>query len=330
MKELIKKLTEAFGPSGAEGPIRETIRDLVRPYVDDIRVDALGNLICRKAGNGGKKILLAAHMDEIGFMVTHVDDNGFIRFTPIGGLNPYVCLGQRVYFKNGTFGMIGSERIKEPKEIKLEKFFIDIGARDKDEALKKVKVGDSGAFYHSMSDLGDRVIAKALDDRIGCVVVIEALKRMSKVSNEIYAVFTVQEEVGLRGARTAAFGIHPDAGIAIDVTRTGDTPKCATMDVSLGKGAAIKVKDSSLICHPGLKNHLVRLAEQNGIRYQMEVLELGGTDSGAIQMTREGIPAAVISVPSRYIHTPGEMVDISDVEECIKLCVAVCESPLEI
>jgi len=161
------------------------------------------------------------------------------------------------------------------------------------------------------------------------VVIVEVLKKLKSVEHDIYAVFATQEEVGLRGARVAAFGIEPDVGIAFDVTGTGDTPKARTMDVSLGKGAAIKVKDSSLICHPGLREYLVKLAQENGIPYQLEVLEYGGTNASAIQMTKAGIPAGVISIPSRYIHTPGEVVDLNDVTACIDLCVAACHSSLD-
>jgi putative aminopeptidase FrvX len=330
VKDLIKRLTEAFGPSGSEGPVREVITKEVEPYVDEIRVDALGNLICLKKGSGGgKKVILDAHMDEIGVIVTHIDEKGFLRFASVGGVYPVVTLGQRVYFENGTFGVIGSEKLDDIKDLKLDKLFIDIGAANREEASQKVKVGDMGAFFQPAVDLGNRVVAKAMDDRIGCVVVIEALKRLKQTQHDIYAVFATQEEVGLRGARVAAYGIEPDVGIAFDVTSTGDTPKARTMDVSLGKGAAIKVKDSSLVCHPGLRDYLVKLAEAKGIPYQMEVLEWGGTDSGAIQLTRAGVPAAVISIPSRYIHSPSEMVDIGDVEACVKLCVAACESPLD-
>lgn len=330
MKDLIKRLTETFGPAGSEGPIRELIRKEVEPYVDEIKVDALGNLICLKKGTGGgKKVILDAHMDEIGVIVTHIDENGFLRFSNIGGVSPVVALGQRVYFENGTFGVIGSEKLDDIKDLKLDKLFIDIGATSLEEAAKKVKVGDMAAFYQPAIDLGNRMVAKAMDDRIGCAVVIEALKRLKQTQHDIYAVFAAQEEVGLRGARVAAYGIDPDVGIAFDVTRTGDTPKAHTMEVSLGKGAAIKVKDMSLICHPGLRNYLVKLAEDNDIPYQMEVLERGGTDSGAIQLTRAGVPAGVISIPSRYVHSPSEMVDLGDVEACVKLCVAACESPLD-
>jgi putative aminopeptidase FrvX len=329
VKDLIKKVTEAFGPSGAEDSVREVIRKEVEPYVDEISVDALGNLIAHKKGTGGKKIILDGHMDEIGLMVTHIDDKGFLRFGNIGGVNPFVALGQRVYFENGTMGVIGSERVDDPKDLKLEKLFIDIGAKDKEEAEGKVSVGTSCAFYQPFVDLGDRVIAKAMDDRVACAIIIEVLKRLENTANDIYAVFATQEEVGLRGARAAAYGISPDVGIALDVTRTGDTPKSRTMDVSLGNGAAIKVKDSSLICHPALKNYMVKVAKEKGIKYQMEVLEAGGTDSAAIQMTKSGIPAGCISIPCRYIHSPCEMVDMGDVEACVQLAKALCESTLE-
>jgi putative aminopeptidase FrvX len=329
VKDLIKKVTEAFGPSGAEDSVREVIRKEVEPYVDEISVDALGNLIAHKKGTGGKKVILDGHMDEIGLMVTHIDDKGFLRFGNIGGVNPFVALGQRVYFENGTMGVIGSERVDDPKDLKLEKLFIDIGAKNKEEAESKVSVGISCAFYQPFVDLGDRVVAKAMDDRIACVIIIEALRRLENTPHDIYAVFATQEEVGLRGARAAAYGISPDVGIALDVTRTGDTPKTRTMDVSLGNGAAIKVKDSSLICHPALKNYMVKVAKEKGIKFQMEVLEAGGTDSAAIQMTKAGIPAGCISIPCRYIHSPCEMVDMGDVEACVLLTKALCESPLE-
>lgn len=329
MKDLIKKVTEAFGPSGAEDSVREVIRKVVEPYVDEISVDALGNLIALKKGKGGKKVLLDAHMDEIGLMVTHIDDKGFVRFGNIGGVVPIVALGQRVYFENGTMGVIGSERLDDPKDLKLEKLFIDIGAKNKEEAAKKVNVGDSCAFFQPFADLGDRVVAKAMDARVACTVIIEVLRRLENSPHDVYAVFAAQEEVGLRGARAAAYGITPDVGIAFDVTRTGDTPKARPMEVSLGGGAAIKVKDSSVITHPGLRNYMVKIAKEKGIKYQMEVLEAGGTDTSAIQLTKAGIPAGCISIPCRYIHSPCEMVDMEDVEACVLLAKALCESPLE-
>ncbi|MEW6308455.1 MAG: M42 family metallopeptidase [Bacillota bacterium] len=331
MKELIRKLVEAFGPSGTEDAVRELIAAEIKPHVDELRTDALGNLIALKKGNGkGRKIMLAGHMDELGLMVTHIDDKGFLRFSTIGGIQPHVLASARVVFADGVMGVVGSERLEELKDLKHEKLFIDIGAKDKAAAEAKVSIGDVCGYWRKLDDLGDRLVAKAMDDRIGCAVMIEAAKRLKHGPNDVYFVFTVQEEVGLRGARTAAYAVDPDFGLAFDVTRTGDTPKTITMDVAVGKGAAIKVKDSSMVTHPMVKNHLVATAEKHKIPYQLEVLEAGGTDAGAIHLTKAGVPSGTISIPCRYIHTPNEMVDIGDVEACVQLCVAVCGSQLPV
>ncbi|MDI6894371.1 MAG: M42 family metallopeptidase [Bacillota bacterium] len=357
-RELIRSLTEAFGPSGQEEQVRELITSLVRPHVDGVRTDALGNLICtrgpRRAGTAGgppgtaragtgtataasgtagaggvKKVMLAAHMDEIGIMITHIDDKGFLRFGAIGGVSPHRCLGQRVVVGNGTLGVFGHEKLDDPKDLKFEKMFVDIGASSREEAGEKVRIGDAAAFTRPLQRAGNRLVAKAMDDRIGCAVLVEVARRLGASPHEVHFVFTVQEEVGLRGARTAAFGLAPDAAIAVDVTTTGDTPKAETMEVSLGKGAAIKVKDASLICHPGLRRSLEDTARAHGIPYQLEILERGGTDAGAMQLAREGVPAGVVSVPCRYVHTPSEMVDEGDVEACIELLAKALEGPLE-
>lgn len=331
MKEMIKRFVDAYGPSGYEAKIRDVISEEIKGLADEIRVDSLGNLIAVKKGDGtGKKVMIAGHMDEIGVIVTHIDDNGFLRFSNVGGLHPAVVLGQRVMFENGTIGVIGSERIEEPKDLKIEKLFIDIGVADKKAAMERVSVGDMAGFYYPMQDLGNRLVSKSMDDRIGCAVMAEAMKRLEKSPHDCYFVFTVQEEVGLRGARTSAFSVSPDIGISVDVTRTGDTPKSVTMAVGLGKGAAIKVKDASIVCHPAVKKLMVETARRHNIPYQLEVLEQGGTDSGAIHMTKEGVPSGVISIPTRYIHTQCEMVDMGDVEACVNLLVKILESPIDL
>lgn len=331
MKEMIERLVNAYGPSGYEAKIRTLIEDEIKGHADDIETDPLGNLIAFKKGDGGgKRIMIAAHMDEIGVIVTHIDDKGFLRFAAVGGVNAQTILGHRVVFENGTLGVVGSEKVDSPADLKLDRLFIDIGAEDKAGAQKKVSVGDMAGFYHPMQEMGQRLVSKTMDDRIGCAVAIETMKRMKDSPNDCYFVFTVQEEVGLRGARTSAFAVDPEIGIALDVTRTGDTPKATVMDVSLGKGAAIKVKDSSVICHVGVKNLMVKTAQEHKIAYQLEVLEGGGTDSGAIHMTREGVPSGVISIPSRYVHSQSEMVDIRDVNACVDLLVKILEQKIEI
>lgn len=331
MKDLVKRLTEAYGPSGSEDKVREVIRAEVEEYADDIQVDSLGNLICRVApkapatGSAPKRIMVAAHMDEIGVLVSYIDDKGFLRFSTIGGLSPYLLLGQKVLFENGTIGVFGTEKLEDMKSLAFDKMFIDIGASTREEAEKKVKVGDSANILREFSDLGDRVTCKSMDNRVSCAVAIEAMKAVRPERHEAYFVFSVQEELGLRGARVAAYGINPDVGIAVDVTTWGDTPECAPFNVVLGKGVAIKAKDSSVIVHPRIKNLMIEVAEKKKIPYQMEVLERGGTDAGAIHLTREGVPSGTISIPCRYVHTPCEMVDMRDVEAAVRLLVGVVE-----
>lgn len=328
MKSLIQKLLAAPGPSGYEGQIRAVIRAEIEQYADDIQVDALGNLIVRK-GRGGMKFMLAAHMDEIGIIVTHVDDNGFVRFTNIGGVFPRYCPAGRVRFLDGTPGVIGTENLKKAYEVPpLTKMFIDVGATSKKDC--PVKVGDVAAFERSFSTLGNRLVSKAMDDRISVAVMIETLHQLEHTPFELYFVFTAQEEVGVRGATTAAYGIDPEIGLALDVTRTGDTPKGITMAVSLGMGPAIKVKDAGMIVNPQVVDWMVDTAEKAEIPYQLEVLERGGTDARSIQLTRAGVPAGCLSIPCRYIHSPSEMVDLEDVTNAVKMLVELVSNPVSL
>lgn len=339
LKALVKKLVEAWGPSGREGKVADIIEAELAGVVDEIRRDALGNLIVLKkaakgqerSSSGPKRIMVSAHMDEIGVIITHVDEKGFLRFGTIGGLSQFQLLGQRVLFADGTVGVFGREKLDQIKDLSFEKMFIDIGASSREEAEKRVKVGDSAAIQRDMADLGERVVAKSLDDRIGCAVAIEAVKRLVAAGdgpNDVYFVFSAQEEVGLRGAGTAAYQVEPDVGLAVDVTLTGDTPEAPRMEVALGKGAAIKVKDQAIVAHPKVKDLLIAVAEEEHIPYQLEILLAGGTDAGAIHLTREGVPSGVISVPCRYVHSPSEMVDLNDVEACVALLTAVLRKDL--
>ncbi len=324
MKELIRKLVETFGVAGHEEPIADLICDEIADDVDEIRRDTLGNVIAvRGVQNDGPTIMFSAHMDEIGLVVTHIDENGFLRFSNVGGVNPHRLSDQRVVFANGRMGCIGHERLEKVTDLKMEKMFIDIGCSSADEAEEHVSIGDVASFLRPMNDLGDRLVSKAMDDRIGCAILIQALKEMKDTPNRVVAVFSVQEELGLRGARTAAYQVEPDLGVALDVTGAGDTPKARRLDVSLGDGAAIKVMDRSLMTHPAVKGLMVRLAEENDIPHQMEVLEFGGTDAGAIHLSRTGVPSGCISIPTRYLHGPSEMVDYGDVRACVDLTVAI-------
>ena len=331
MKLLIQKLTETFSPSGYETVVREIIRDEVKPFADEIRVDALGNLIVRKGSKGknGKRLMLAAHMDEIGLMVTHIDENGFVRFTSIGFVRPHTLLSGRVHFANGTDGVVGMEvELLASNLPTLEHCYIDVGAASPRDC--PVKVGDVGAFQRPFLDLGQRLVAKSMDDRIGCAVLVETLRTLKTSPHELYFVFTTQEEVGTRGATTSAFGIDPDIGLAVDVTLTGDTPKSKRMAVSLGKGPAVKVKDTGMLADQRIVEWMCTTAEKNRIPYQREVLEVGSTDARAIQLTRSGVPAGCLSIPCRYVHTPSEMVDYGDVQKSVKLLAALLSAPVDL
>ena len=331
MKQLIQKLTETFSPSGYENAIREVIRLEVSPLADEVRVDALGNLIVRKGtkSSKGERIMLAAHMDEIGLMATHIDDNGFIRFTGIGGIRPAALTGSRVRFVNGAPGVISSDRITDLTKVPtLEQCYIDVGASSQKDC--PVKVGDVCGFERPFLDLDKRLVAKSMDDRIACAVLIETLRQLKETPHEIHFVFTTQEEVGVRGASTSAFGIDPDLGLAVDVTATGDTPKALRMEVSLGKGPAIKVKDAGMLADARVVAWMVSTAERLKMQYQREVLEAGSTDARAIQITRAGVPAGCLSIPCRYVHTPSEMVDYGDVQNAVKLLTALMSKPVEI
>jgi len=324
MKELIRKLVETYGPSGVEEQVRAVIHAEVEPLADELRVDPLGSLVVRKQGSGdGRCIVLDAHMDEIGVMATYVDEKGFVRFTRIGGVSPLTCVGARVAFADGTMGVIGVEEKRENtgKIPKLEQLYIDVGATSRDDC--PVQIGDAAVFVRPFVVQGTRLIAKAMDDRIGCAVLIETLRRLDHTPHDVYFVFSVQEETTLSGARTSTYGIDPDLAIAVDVTGTGDKPESRPMAVELGQGPAVKVQDSGMIAHPAVRDLLVQRAKEADIPYQLEVLERGTTDAAAMQLVRAGVPSGCLSIPCRYIHSPSEMVDERDVENSVRLLLEV-------
>jgi len=325
MKELLKTLVEIPAPSGYESQVRNQIREWIEPLVDEMRVDSLGNLVAVRKQTDAPRLMLVAHMDEIGLMVTHVDQQGFARFVALGGVMPIHCVGGRVRFLNGVQGVIGVEKNPTSSEIPpLEKMFIDVGASSAEDC--PIRIGDVAVFDRSFVDLGKRVVSKAMDDRVGVAVLIEALRRIEKSAFEMYYVFSVQEEVGVRGATVAAFGVEPDLGLAIDVTATGDTPKGHRMEVRLGKGPAIKIRDAGMLADPRVIQWMVQTAERAKIPYQREILEFGGTDARAIQLSRSGVPAGVLSIPCRYVHAPSEMVDMEDVENAVKLLINLLQT----
>lgn len=319
---LLKEITQAFGVSGYEREVREKIYDAVKDYADDIIVDALGNLIVLKKGSGAnkKKIMAAAHMDEIGFQVMKIEDKGLIKVRGIGGIPVNAAPMCRVQFRNGTIGVLSSTT--KPEDIKndMKKLYIDIGAQSKEEAAKYVRVGDVACYMGDYVELkNNNITSKALDDRIGCYIMIEAIKKTNNPYNDTYFVFTVQEEVGLRGATVAANRINPDLGIALDVTVAYDFPNSGEGSNALGNGTAIKISDMSVLCDEYLVDDMIKCCEENNIKYQLDVIDGGGTDAGAINKSNYGVRASGISVATRYVHGPNAFVNMDDVNSSIAL-----------
>lgn len=325
----LTRLVEAFGPSGCEMEISQVIEELAKPYVDEISRDTLGNLICRKKGSG-PKVMFSAHMDSIGLVATHIDEKGFVHVGPLGGVSAKEVLYTPVRFQNGTKGLICAEMGADVGKLKVNDLLIDIGAASGEETKKLVQVGDAAVYDTPIRTAAGRVISPYMDDRIACLVLLMAMEQVEETDNDLYFVFSVQEEVGTRGAKTAAWAIDPDYGIAVDVTGADDEPGSKHQVSSVcGKGAAVKIMDRSVICAPALVEKLMALAEEKGIPAQRDVLQFGGTDAGPMQATRGGVYAGGISIPCRYAHTPTEMVDLVDVKACADLAAAFAASGLE-
>ena len=323
--EILEALNQTHGPSGDEGGVREKIAELARPFADEVTADTLGSLIVRKKGDG-PRVMLAAHMDSIGFIVTHIEKEGFLRVGKLGGISPKEAAYASVRFKNGVRWVFVPEEKADFGKLKLDECFIDIGVENEEEAKKLVQVGDTCVYDGPIRVQGSRVTGPYLDDRIACAVLLCALERIEKPACDLYLVFTVQEEVGLRGARTAAWWVEPDAGIAVDVTDVDDTPgseRCGT--TRLGGGAGIKVMDSSVICHPQVVARLEELAKTGDIPAQRDIMRGGGTDAGALHTTRLGVKTGGVSIPCRYIHTPAETASLQDAEACVQLLTAFVE-----
>ena len=328
--ELIQTLSSAHGPSGDEADIRNILSELASPMADEVTWDTMGNLIVHRKGPGSK-VMLAAHMDSIGFIVTHIEKEGFLRMGKLGGISPKEAVYTPIRFKNGVRGVVVPEEKADFGKLKLDECYIDIGARDEEQAKKLVQVGDTAVYDSPCFLQGSGVISPYLDNRISCAVLLAVLERIQTSVNDLYFVFTSQEEVGLRGAKTAAWAVDPDWAIAVDVTDVDDTPGSERSGtVQLGKGAAVKVMDSSIICHPEVVAKLEGLAQVQGISVQRDIMRGGGTDAGAIHTTRLGVKTGGISVPCRYIHTPVEMADLGDAEACIKLVEAFAQTALNV
>lgn len=322
---LMKELSEACGVSGSEGEVRKVIIEAIKDHVDDYRTDALGNLLAvKRSGDEGFRVMVAAHMDEVGLMIVHIEKGGWLRFRPVNGIDRRLLLSKVVWVgQDKVPGIIGVKPVhlldeKERKQVlKAEDLAIDIGADSKEAAEKRVKVGDYATFATRFSELigegeGGIVKGKAFDDRVGCAVLIELLKE--NYPFELHAAFTVQEELGLRGAQVAAFSIEPHVAFVLEGTIADDLPKEKDLSPTtiLGGGPAISIVDRRTFADRRLVKLLVETAEEEGIPYQFKQPAVGGTDAGRIHLSREGVPTAIASVPCRYIHAPVALMNWRD------------------
>ncbi len=338
--DLLKRLTEAHGIPSREDAIREIVKEELGDLCK-ISCDRIGNTICYKKGEGGPKLMIAAHMDEIGFIVKFIDGSGFLRLQPMGGWDPAQMASQRVLVHTRDEALAGTLMAsKKPKhmlsdaELKsspsLDDYFVDLGF-DAETVKQRVRIGDMVTMNRGFQHTGENFTCKAMDDRSLVFVMIEALRAAKSHKAEVYAVATVQEEVGLRGARACGEALRPDIMIALDVTLANDFPGIPEQDqvTRLGEGVAIKIRDNSLICHPKLVEHFREIAERHGIKYQMEVLPAGGTDAGAVHTIEGGVPSITISLPCRYVHTVNETVNAKDLQATIDLVARYIEEAHE-
>jgi putative aminopeptidase FrvX len=338
--DVLEKLSNACGVAGREEEVRGLMKELLKPNVDEINEDKLGNIIGVKKGKkDAPTVMLAAHMDEIGLMVKTITKEGFLQLAKIGGIDDRILVAQKVLVhtdKGPITGIIGSKPphiLKEEerkKVIEADNLFIDVGAKDKKDAQKMgVRVGDAVSFDIKFTRVGkDIVVGKAFDNRVGCAALIEIMRKLPKVDCTIYAVGTIQEEVGLRGATIAAFQLYPDVGIALDVTVAGDVPGVKEVEApaKIRAGPALTVADAGLITHPKVLRLFIDSAEENKIPYQLETGLRGTTDAAKIALTKEGVPSGVISIPTRYIHSPASLLSLKDAENSVKLAVAAIKN----
>ena len=326
--ELLTQVLTAYGATGREDNVRAVIERALGAHADSVRTDAMGNFIAVKKGDGtGRRIMLSAHMDHIALVVIDADEHGFLRVCAAGGVPAGKMVAQHVAFGNGEMGVVGADG-DAPAELTPAHLYIDIGADSREEALARVPVGEFAVAAPRVARLGEhRLASPAMDDRIACYALLEVFCALEDgMKNEVVAVFSVQEEVGLRGATAAAYSVEPDVGVALDVTATGDVPGAkGHLPMKLGAGAAVKILDRDMIATPWVVDAMLDAAQQAGIPAQREVLPFGGTDAAAIQRSRGGVPSGTISIPCRYVHSAAETVDLRDVQAAIDLTRAFVE-----
>lgn len=327
MLDTLKKVLAAYGPTGHENAVADVIRGLLKDRADALRTDVMGNLIVEKKGlPGGKTIMFSAHMDHIALVVADIEEDGYLRVTPAGGVSLNMTAGHHVVFGNGVHGVVMQQPTKG-ENAAMRHLFVDIGAESREEALKRVQLGDACVYAPDAFPLGEhRWASPAMDDRCACALLAELMMALDAPENTVVAVFSAQEEVGIRGAATAAYAVAPDLGVGLDVTAWGDSPETKLPAVKLGAGAAVKFMDRAMIATPLVRDALIAAAEKAGVRYQREVLPFGGTDGAAIQHARGGIPAGTLSIPCRYVHSACEVIDLRDLEGALEILKAFVQT----
>ncbi len=329
LQDTLQKLLGIYGPTGREGQVVSALRGMLKKNVDSMRVDTMGNLIVEKKGKpGGKTVLFSAHMDHIGLVVADVEETGYLRVTNVGGVSVDNMRARHVTFGNGVEGVVMCQPVRD-ETAGIRHLFVDIGAKDRAEALSMVSLGDVCVYAPDCIPLGKyRLASPAMDDRCACALLAELLLSKTETENTIVGVFSVQEEVGLRGAAAAAYQVDPDVGVGLDVTAWGDSPEVKLPSVRLGEGAAVKFMDNSMVATPSVRDALIAAAERAGVPYQREVLPFGGTDGGAIQHARSGIPAGTLSIPCRYVHSACEVIDMRDMESALAILREYVKEPI--
>jgi len=330
--ERLHRLAAIWGPSGREHKVAEVIREMITPYVDEVSTDKFGNLIATKRGTaGGKRVMLAAHMDTIGAVALNVSDKGLIYMAPVGGFKAHHAIGQRVVWGSGVVGVLQHEPADDAKDVDFRKLWCDIGATSKEEALENIRLGDMCVMTGELQQMGDAMVGPALDDRAGCAVLLEVAEHLGACAHDVVFAFTCQGEIGPRGAGAAAWSIDPALAFVIDVASAGDVPKGPRVDVKLGGGPALKLKDGSYMAHQGLTDMVRQVAMDGVIPVQTEIVASPGghNDAQVVAVAGQGVATAVIDIPARYRGTAAEMVHVRDLHATADLLMRLLGSPLE-
>ncbi|HYF91882.1 MAG TPA: M42 family peptidase [Symbiobacteriaceae bacterium] len=330
MLEQLHRLAAVWGPSGREQSILRHLSDAIEPLADEVRVDRFGNLVAARRGSGaGKRVMVSAHMDTIGAIAMNISDKGLIHLEPVGGLKAWNAIGQRVVWSSGVVGILQHEPVEESKEIAFKKLWCDIGATSREEALENVRLGDMCTLVGDLQQMGDFISGPSLDNRAGCAVLLEVARHLQPGDHDVCFVFTCQGETGPRGGGTAAFGVDPDLAFVVDAAAAGDVPKAPRVEVSLGKGPAVKLRDGSYMGHIGMIDLVRRVAADHAIPLQTEIAT-GNNDAQVVSVSGQGIPTAVLDIPARYRGTAAEMVSLPDMHATADLLLKLLASSLDV